>query len=95
MDSVDTSALINAIDRLNRTAEKLDTKASNSVSYGNIHFDTGGMAIWISFTLTCVLAAVNIMQLANITKLESKYERMQDYLNAIYAQAPHLKPKDK
>lgn len=30
-----------------------------------------------------------------VKELNRKYDRMQDYLNAIYAQAPYLKPSEK
>lgn len=33
------------------------------------------------------------VQRAANDKMEMKYERMQDHLSAIYAQAPHLKPQ--
>lgn len=36
---------------------------------------------------------MEIAQREAIDKMEAKYERMQDHLSAIYAQAPHLKPQ--
>jgi uncharacterized protein with von Willebrand factor type A (vWA) domain len=92
MDETDIATLIRSIDKLNDTVERRNTGASigNSV----INFNASGVVVWISLSCVAVLIVMNLMQGATITKLETKYDRMQDYLNAIYAQAPHLKPKE-
>ncbi len=99
MDVGDVERLISAIDKLSSTAERLERnrlQAGNSV--GNIHLNAGGVGVWVSVSCVFILVVVNIMQLGStsneIRDLKVQYTRMQDYLNAIYAQAPQLKPKE-
>lgn len=43
---------------------------------------------------TATISEINRRVDSTNSELNRKYERMQDYLNAIYAQAPHLKPQE-
>lgn len=101
MNTEDTSRLVSAIDSLNQTAKKLDGLSSQGVNTTTVSLDAGGAGVWIAVTCVVVLAFMNVMQITTILRIESKYDnledkynRTQDYLNAIYAQAPQLKPKE-
>lgn len=99
MEPGDVDRLTKAIDKLNSTANRLDSSLNsgapgNGNNVSNVNLNAGGWGVWISVTCVIVLAVMNNSNQVTITRLEQKYERMQDYLNSIYAQAPHLKPKE-
>lgn len=71
-----------------------------------VNINAGGVGVWIS--ATCCLICIALIPLcsawisreltrkdAEVAELRDKYERQQTYLAAIYAAAPHLKPKEK
>lgn len=100
----DRQELIFALNRFSEKADSLlKTGAMNSAK---IEVNAGGVGIWIATTACLMMLAVNIIlivlfvvQDAKNDKVQdtqnSKIDKMQDYLNAIYAQAPHLRPKEK
>lgn len=59
-----------------------------------IHVNAGGLGLWAAVTCAVVCGALTVVLAAGFLFLAFKYDRMQDYLNAIYAQAPHLRPKE-
>lgn len=74
-------------------------------SRAEIHVNAGGMGVWVATTACCVMLAVNLVMVVMFLSTEARYtaemkdqsskiSKMQDYLNAIYAQAPQLKPKE-
>lgn len=76
----------------------LDRRASSS----NIMINGGGIGVWIA-TVCCALmlgmgliGAMVIVDLRQqIGDANSQISDLRDYLSAIYAQAPHLKPEPK
>lgn len=52
----------------------------------NISINASGAGVWLAMLF------VQSVMLAAIVILFVKFDRAQDYLNAIYMQAPHLKP---
>lgn len=48
-------------------------------------------AAWLSGAAALVAMTIAILQAFQIHSLQGKYDRMQDYLNFIYQQAPHLR----
>lgn len=59
------------------------------------------VAVWLLIAASALILGMNIgqrdtitQQAAQINEMQRKYDRLQDYLNAIYAQAPQLKPKE-
>lgn len=92
---------------LNRFSEKADSLLrTGTMNSAKIEVNAGGVGIWIATTACLMMLAVNIIlivlfvvQDAKNDKVQdtqnSKIDKMQDYLNAIYMQAPHLKPKEK
>lgn len=84
--------------------------ANSTANTSSINVNAGGVGIWVCAwiaSLCCVamLVAGGMFlwsvsrqmeaQDAKIAKQDDQLSRMQDYLNAIYAAAPQLKPKDK
>lgn len=88
------------VERLRKATEKLSNSADRVAGHrvgdiGNFNrFDFGGAGVWICVTCVIVLAVLNFNQSTQLADMNRKYDRMQDYLNAIYMQAPQLKPKD-
>lgn len=78
------------------------TQRDSQSSASTITINAGGawhaMAVWIASLcsvvslLALVLGAIGMSHY--IAAQDDKLSRMQDYLNAIYAVAPQLKPKD-
>jgi hypothetical protein len=63
--------------------------------------DKQSAAVYILIVAAAMLMGMSLsdrstisQQSTQINELQRKYDRMQDYLNAIYAQAPQLKPAD-
>lgn len=50
--------------------------------------NASSIGVWVAMLF------VNMLMLALIVILFNKLDRTQDYLNAIYMQAPHLKPPE-
>jgi hypothetical protein len=80
----------------------LSPESGNATS---VTISAGGVGVWIATTACLVMLAVLLvgglwmsreLNRIDVTMSERKEEadRMQTYLSAIYAQAPHLKPKD-
>lgn len=98
----------NTLGRIHKTLDNLDQMATNQSgqqSVSSITVDAGGVGVWIASTACMVMLGVLIvgglwmsreLNRIDVTMSERKEEadRMQTYLSAIYAQAPHLKPKD-
>lgn len=91
--------LIRQMDRLESLGKKwlgsFDRAQSGNAT---IEIHAGGIGMWISATCCAVMFVVG-MAMAIIggmayTSTQQRLDRMQDYLNAIYTQAPQLKPKD-
>lgn len=82
--------------------------SNEAKNINRFEFRTGNAAAWIAclgaaaaWYVTAqqgnqvgVMSSQIASQSAQIAELSRKSDRMQDYLNAIYAQAPHLKPAD-
>ena len=81
--------LVNAVDRLNESVKKLDQLGSVSAKAS---IDARGTQV--SVMCVIVLLIICLFQSRDIIEMQRRYDRMQDYLNVIYQQAPHLKPND-
>lgn len=92
--------LVDAIERLNESVKKLDqigsVKAKASI-------DARGTQVSVMCVVILLIICIfqsrdsNRMQekyTRDIIEMQRRYDRMQDYLNVIYIQAPHLRPKD-
>ena len=63
-----------------------------AVSFDNrIDNSRSERAAWLCGIACAVCFSVALMQAFQLHFLQQKYDRMQDYLNVIYQQAPHLR----
>jgi hypothetical protein len=85
----DVGKLVTAIDRLNSSIDKIDKGGNNS------HASINANGMYISVTCVIILLVLSLYQSRDVAEMHRKYDRMQDYLNAIYMQAPQLRPKEK
>lgn len=67
-------------------------------SNATIQVNAGGIGMWVAVTCCAVMfvLGVSMAVLGGLayTSTQQRLDRMQDYLNAIYMQAPQLKPKE-
>lgn len=94
MDKDDVKRLTDALEGFNKIAESFKGGGFNN----GIHFDTGGVAVWISVTLVAVLLSVCFSQANTISNMRDdlremnrKLDRAEDYVNQIYRS--QFKPK--
>ena len=88
LDRQDVVRLTEALEKFGRWTNKLDKGTNNN----SLSLSFGGIGLGISLALVAILLVICFFQVRDISDLQRKYDRMQDYLNAIYAQAPQLKP---
>lgn len=78
-------------------------RGGNSTTTVNVN--AGGVGVWLCLTALVVVCVVSVMsanerakgvsrQDAEIRDLRNDVQALNDYLSAIYMQAPHLKPKE-
>ena len=84
--------LAEALNRFSRKADELLSAGNRNTA--KIEVNAGGVGVWIATTACCVMVAVSLFMGLWVVDLSRKVERLGDYLQAIYAQAPHLKPKE-
>ena len=70
----------------------LMTRAGNQST--RIHINAEGFGVWIAATAAAVMFGCNLFLAALVIDHNRQISDLRDYLAAIYAQAPHLKPKD-
>jgi hypothetical protein len=84
--------LTEALNRFSKKADELLSSGNRNTA--KIEVNAGGTGVWIATTACCVMVAVGLFMGLWVVDLSRKVERLGDYLQAIYAQAPHLKPKE-
>ena len=84
--------LTEALNRFSRKADELLSAGNRNTA--KIEVNAGGVGVWIATTACCVMVAVSLFMGLWVVDLSRNVERLGDYLQAIYAQAPHLKPKE-
>lgn len=92
--SDDLGALLNE-------ARALRMSMGSGGSSATITVNAGGWGVAIAVAACGLMLAINIMQLVDrarqdseIRELRAADRRHDDYLSAIYMQAPHLRPKE-
>lgn len=71
-----------------------------------VHVNAGGVGVWIAVTLAVSVFAVSVVHTLHMNReaaradaeraeMRQEIKRLNDYLAAIYMQAPSLRPKDK
>lgn len=96
MENAEGAERLELILAINRFTEKADAllKTSNTAS-NTVTLSAGSFGVWLSafcagitFLMFCVILVLFINH-------DRKIDDLGDYLSAIYAQAPHLKPPEK
>lgn len=91
--------LLKHIDRLESLGQEWlgsfgRTQSGNAI----IQVHAGSIGVWIAMTccITMFVIGIAMAVLGGLayTSTQQRLDRMQDYLNAIYMQAPQLKPKE-
>lgn len=68
--------------------------AGSNGNVSTIHVDAGSVGVWIAAAACLVMLVMGIVCFALYLDQQRRLDDMQHYLNAIYMQAPHLKPED-
>lgn len=68
-----------------------DMSATGGAS--TITVNAGGIGVWISVTCCGIMLACNLFMIALYVDQQQQIRDLSDYLTAIYAMAPHLKPE--
>lgn len=90
MDEPDN--LQSELDRLDSLLRSLQPQSR--VNSAQITVSAGGVGVWIAATASILcLFAVMVLTMLYIDQ-RREVDDLGDYLNAIYMQAPHLKPKE-
>jgi hypothetical protein len=97
----ETEQVTQALDRLSTLLERIERPPSNS---SQITVHAGGVGVWICVlcmvTMVAVSTVVAFFVSADLTRKDREIAEaraeigdLRDYLSAIYAQAPHLRPE--
>lgn len=85
--------LLQILHDLKKTMVEFKEKRTSGAQVVNQHVNAGGHAVWVVVVMAAIIFTAAIQQGPRISNLERKADRLQDYLNAIYQQAPGLKEK--
>lgn len=80
-------------------------KALRGTNTTTVQINAGGVGVWLCTTALAVVCALSIVMAVvsrqeaqrrddDIRELRTDIKALNDYLAAIYMQAPHLKPED-
>ena len=94
LEPEDVAKFSAALDKWMRTIESSKGAPHNSMGNATITVNAGGIGVWVSVTCCLVMLSLGIMGGFLYVNQSRKVDQMQDYLNAIYMQAPYLKPKE-
>jgi hypothetical protein len=94
LDAEDIARFGNAIGRFEKVLDSVGS-GGNRVGNATITVNAGGVGVWVAVTCCAVMLTIGIIGGFLYIDQSRKVDQMQDYLNAIYMQAPYLKPKDK
>jgi hypothetical protein len=107
LDAEDIRRFTETADRIAVAAERLTrmNQPSMGSNQANFTFSMGSLGVWIASTCCLIMLAValvggmSILAFVNTTQADlaeqrEKDQQHDDYLAAIYMQAPHLKPKE-
>lgn len=95
IDQGDRDLLVRAIDALESVNNRLSGGGNSTV-----RIDAGGVGVWAATTacictllLTSITLVVGMIWIGDkFGKIETRQDRQQDYMNAIYQAAPQLQP---
>jgi hypothetical protein len=78
-----------------RIVRELTGAAMKNDNSTRVHISAGGAGVWLCATACLVMLVGFLLMLALYVDHSRKIDDLRDYLAAIYAQAPHLKPDAK
>lgn len=91
-DAENTLYLLERADKLIQLLEARPTDRGVDVKVDNrVDNRSSERAAWVAGIAAAVAMTIAILQAVQIYALQAKYDRMQDYLNYIYQQAPSLR----
>lgn len=94
LEPEDVRRFSEAITRVERLGQEMGANSDSQINQTTVTVQAGGIGVWAAVTCCAVMLAVNLCLLLVLSGHDRKIERLEDYLQAIYTQAPHLKPKD-
>lgn len=86
-------ALIDRAEKLGEGSRVPGIQSQGGAS--TITVNAGGIGVWISVTCCGIMLACNLFMIALYVDQQQQIRDLSDYLTAIYAMAPHLKPEGK
>lgn len=78
-----------------RIVRELTGAAMNHTQSTRVHINAEGFGVWIAATAAALMLGANVFLAALVIDHNRQISDLRDYLAAIYAQAPHLKPDAK
>lgn len=80
-------------------------RALRGTNTTTVQINAGGVGVWLCTTALAVVCALSVVFVvvsrqeaqrrdAEVSELRRDVQTLRDYLAAIYAQAPHLKPEE-
>lgn len=84
--------LTEALNRFSKKADELLSSGNRNTA--KIEVNAGGAGVWIATTACCVMVAVSMFMGLWVIDLSRKVSELNNYVQAIYMMAPHLKPKE-
>lgn len=78
---------------MNRVIDKLDT-ITRPVTHQNVTLSGGSFGVWVAAFAAAVCFLMFFVVLALFVNHDRKIDDLNSYVQAIYQQAPHLKPEE-
>lgn len=82
-----------SLEKVRRDLDALLPARGNS-NTTKITIAAGGIGVWVVMVMFAFMVGLNWSMNTQLSDQERKIERLEDYLSAIYRQAPQLKPED-
>lgn len=79
------------VERMEKAGAAL-TGTGNAIGSSTVTVNAGGIGTAMALIASALMLGLNIALVVTYNDQNRRIDRMQDYLNAIHAQAPWLKP---
>ena len=89
----DVRRFVEATTRVQRLHDVMGANGDSQTNQTTVTVQAGGFALWVAATCCAVMLAVNLCLLFMLADHGRQIDRLNEYLSAIYMQAPHLKPE--
>lgn len=83
------------LDSVSDVLRDLRVNAIERRGSSNIQINGGGIGVWIATVCCALMLGMGLIGATIIIDQNRQISDLRDYLSAIYAQAPHLKPEPK